>query len=51
MVGKKTVLEKEKDKDKEFQIVLKELGLENKQLTEQDFSRIYGYMQETFWLG
>ena len=40
-----------KDKDKEFQIILKELGLENKQLTEQDFSRIYGYMQETYCLG
>lgn len=47
MVSSKTVQEN----DKEFQNVLKELGLENKQLTEQDFSRIYGYMQEIYCLG
>lgn len=46
MVSPKTLQEN----DKEFQIVLKELGLENKQLTEQDFSRIYGYMQEAYCL-
>jgi len=46
MVNKKTVQES----DKEFQIVLKELGLENKQLTGQDLTRVYGYMQEAYCL-
>ena len=45
------ITKKEQEKDKVFQIILKELGLENKQLTEQDFSRIYSYMQETYCLG
>jgi hypothetical protein len=47
MVNSKIVQED----DKEFQIVLKELGLENKQLTEQDLTRVYGYMQEIYCLG
>lgn len=46
MVNQKIVHED----DKEFQKVLKELGLENKQLTEQDLTRVYGYMQETYCL-
>lgn len=47
MVNSKTVPEG----DKEFQKVLKELGLDNKQLTTQDLSHIYGYMQEMYCLG
>lgn len=37
-------------KDKEFGKVLKELDLENKQLTPQDLTAIYGYMQEIYFL-
>jgi hypothetical protein len=39
--------------NQEFQRILKELGLDNKQsrLTKHDFTRIYGYMQEVYCLG
>jgi hypothetical protein len=47
MVNQNTLQERE---NKEFQIVLKELGLDGKQLTAQDLARVYGYMQEAYCL-